>query len=141
MPREGATLSFDGRWWIRFPDGADISVRASSEDGFTYTEYVAVVEDDTLSVRVTELPAAARWVPTDAAATEAADTGSTLLESAVVTVGGAPAARFSLEAADDTRTEVLLVRSGGQLYRVAYVDGGQPSSDAAADFVDSFHLR
>ena len=37
----GATLSFDGRWWVRFPDGADISVRASSEDGFTYIEYVA----------------------------------------------------------------------------------------------------
>ena len=33
------------------------------------------------------------------------------------------------------------MRSGGQLYRVAYVDGGEPSSDDADEFVDSFHLR
>ena len=45
------------------------------------------------------------------------------------------------QAADGTLTEVLLVRSEGQLYRVAYVDGGEPSSDDADDFVDSFHLR
>ena len=33
----GATASVDGRWWIRFPDGADVSLRASSKDGFAYS--------------------------------------------------------------------------------------------------------
>ena len=37
----GATVSFDGRWLVAFPDGADVSLRASSEDGFAYAEYVA----------------------------------------------------------------------------------------------------
>ena len=137
----GATLSFDGRWWVRFPDGADITLRASSQDGFAFAEYVATVGEDALSVRVTELPAAARWVPTDAAATDAADAGSTVDESAIITLDGAPAARFTLADAEGLNTEVLLVRSGGQLYRVAYVDGGDPSSDDADNFVDSFHLR
>ena len=137
----GATGSLDGRWWIRFPDGAGVALRASSEDGFAYADYAAVVGDDTLTVRVTEVPAAIEWFPTDAAATEAADTASTVTSSEVVSVGGAPAARFRLAGSDGTATEVLLVRSGGQLYRVAYVDRGGRSQPAADQFVDSFQLR
>jgi hypothetical protein len=137
----GVTAPPDERWWIRFPEGANVSLRASSDDGLAYSEYKAVVDDDTLSVRVTEVPAALEWFPTDAAATEATLTGDTVTSSEVMTVGGAPAARFRLEAAEGGATEVLLLRSGGQLYRVAYVDGGDQSTDAANEFVDSFQVR
>jgi hypothetical protein len=136
----GDNASFDGRWWVRVPDDASVSLRASSEDGLAFTEYSASVGDDTLTVRVTEVPAAIEWFPTDAAATEAATAGSTVTSSEVTTVGGAPAARFRLAGADAV-TEVLLVRSGGQLYRVAYVDRGERSPRDARAFVDSFELR
>jgi hypothetical protein len=141
----GTTVSFDGRWWVRFPDGADVTLRASSADGFTYAEYLAVVGDDTLSVRATELPAAMTWDPAGAAAAEAERTGGSVLESARVTVGGASGVRFTLADADSNTsgdtTDVLLVRAGGQLFRVAFADGGQSSQDAADQFLDSFQLR
>jgi hypothetical protein len=141
----GATVSFDGRWLVRFPDGADVSLRASSEDGFAYAEYLSVVGDDALSVRVTELPTAFAWSPAGAAALDAERGGGTVLQSTLTSVDGAPGARFTLADADsDTSgdtTEVLLVRAGGQLYRIAYADGGESSADAAAEFIDSFHLR
>ena len=141
----GALVSFDGHWWVRFPDGAEVSLQASSDDGFAYAEYVAVVGDDTLSVRMTELPAAFEWDPAGAAAADAERTGGTVVSSEMVTIGDSPAARFTLADADsetsgDT-TEVLQVRTAGQLYRVAYADGGESSTDAAAGFIDSFHLR
>ncbi len=136
----GATASLDGRWLVHFPDDANVSVRASSQDGFAYTEYASVVGDDTLMVRVTEFPAAMEWFPTDAAATEAALTDSTVTSSEVTTVGGAPAARYRIAGSDGTTTEVLVVRAGGQLYRVAYVDRGERSQRAADEFVDSFAL-
>ncbi len=138
-------MSSDGRWLVRFPDGADVSLRASSEDGFAYADYVGVVGDDTLSVRVTELPTAFEWSPAGAAALDAEHSGGTVLESTLTSIDGAPGARYTLADADgDTSgdtTEVLLVRAGGQLYRIAYADGGEPSPAAAADFIDSFQLR
>jgi hypothetical protein len=106
-----------------------------------YSEYGAVVGDDMLTVRVTELPTAIEWFPTDVAATEAAHTDSTVTSSDVTNVGGEPAARFRLIGADGVATEVLLVRAGGQLYRVAYVDRGERSQRAADAFVDSFQFR
>jgi hypothetical protein len=136
----GATASLDGRWWVHFPEGADVSLRATSEDGLAYTEYGADVGDDTLIVRVTEVPAALDWFATDAAATEADRTGSTVTASEVSTLGGAPAARFRLAGTDGAATDVLLVRVGGQLYRIAYVDRGERSARAADEFLDSFHL-
>jgi hypothetical protein len=136
----GAISSLDGRWWIHFPEAANVFVRASSEGGFAYTEYAAVVGDDWLSVRVTEIPASMEWFPTDAAATEAALTDSTVTSSEVTTVDGAPAARYRIAGPDSTATEVLVVRSGGQLYRVAHVDRGERSQRAADEFVDSFEL-
>ena len=107
-------MSSDGRWLIRFPDGANVSLRASSQDGFAYAEYVGVVGDDTLSVRVTEMPTAFEWSPAGAAALDAERTGATVVESTLTSVDGAPGARFTLADADsDTSgdtTEVLLVR-------------------------------
>jgi hypothetical protein len=137
----GETASLDGRWTVRFPEGAAVSLRASSDDGLAYSEYAAIVGDDTLTVRVTELPAAIDWFPTDVAATEAARTDSIVTSSEVTTVGGEPAARFRLTGADGVATEVLLVRAGGQLYRVAYIDRGERSQRAADEFVDSFQFR
>lgn len=141
----GALVSFDGRWLVEFPEGADVTLRASSQDGFAYAEYAAVVGDDTPSVRVTEVPAAVDWDPATAADTESDRTGATVVDSEAVTVNDAPGVRFTLADADsDTSgdtTEVLLVRSGGQLYRVAYADGGESSPEAASAFVNSFRLR
>ena len=137
----GATVSFDEDWWIEFPDDAAVTLRASSADGFAYAEYAAVVGDDVLSVRVTELPAAFRWDQASAAEAEADRTGSTVVSSEVLTVNGSPSVRFTLDNADGENTTILYVRTGDQLYRVAYADGGQPSDRAATAFVDSFHLR
>ena len=137
----GATVSFDEDWWIEFPDDAAVTLRASSADGFAYAEYAAVVGDDVLSVRVTELPAAFRWDQASAAEAEADRTGSTVVSSEVLTVNGSPSVRFTLDNADGESTTILYVRTGDQLYRVAYADGGAPSDRAATAFVDSFHLR
>ena len=138
-------MSSDGRWLIRFPGGANVSLRASFADGFAYAEYAGVVGDDTLSVRVTEMPPAFEWQPAGAAALDAERTGATVVESTLTSVDGAPGARFTLADADsDTSgdtTEALLVRSGGQLYRIAYADGGESSPAAAAEFLASFQLR
>ena len=140
---EGTVLSFDGGWSVRLPAGAEVSLRASSEDGFAFADYVSVAGDDTLSVRVTELPVAFEWSPAGAAALDAERNGGTVLESTLTSVDGAAGARFTLagddgEASGDT-TDVLLVRDGGQLYRIAYADAGAPSPAAAAEFIDSFH--
>ena len=94
-----------------------------------------------LSVRVTELPAAFRWDQASAAEAEADRTGSTVVSSEVLTVNGSPSVRFTLDNADGESTTILYVRTGDQLYRVAYADGGAPSDRAATAFVDSFHLR
>ena len=70
--------------------------------------------------------------------------GGTVLESTLTSIDGAPGARFTLADADsDTSgetTEVLLVRAGDQLYRIAYADRGESSPAAAAEFIDSFQL-
>jgi len=137
----GATVSFDEHWWIEFPNHAAVTLRASSADGFAYAEYAAVVGDDVLSVRVTELPAAFRWDQASAAEAEADRTGSTVVSSEVLTVNGSPSVRFTLDNADGESTTILYVRTGDQLYRVAYADGGTASDRAATAFVDSFHLR
>ena len=141
----GVIVSFDGRWSVEFPERADVTLRASSEDGFAYAEYSAVVGDDTLSARVTELPAAFTWDPATAPQIEAERAGATVVDSEVMTVDGTPGVRFTLADADhDTSgdtTEVLLVRTTDQLYRVAYTDGGVSSRTAATAFVDSFQLR
>jgi hypothetical protein len=136
-------VSFGGGWSVRLPSGAEVSLRASSQDGFAFADYVSVVGDDALSVRVTELPVAFEWSPAGAATLDAERNGGTVLESTLTSVDGAPGARFTLagdngEAFGDT-TEVLLVRDGGQLYRIAYADGGEPSPAAAAEFIESFH--
>ena len=86
------------------PTAPAVTLRASSADGFAYAEYAAVVGDDVLSVRVTELPAAFRWDQASAAEAEADRTGSTVVSSEVLTVNGSPSVRFTLDNADgDTR--------------------------------------
>ena len=125
-------------WWIEFPDDAAVTLRASSADGFAYAEYAAVVGDDVLSVRVTELPAAFRWDQASAAEAEADRTGSTVVSSEVLTVDGSPSVRFTLDNADSENTTILYVRTGDQLYRVAYADGGaalRPGGDCVRRLV------
>ena len=128
-----------------FPDGADVSLRASSEDGFAYAEYVAVVGDDTLSVRVTELPATFEWDPAGAAAADARRTGGTVVSSETMTIGDSPAARFTLTHADSessgVTTEVLQVRTASSCTASPTPTAARRRPDAAAGFIDSFHLR
>ena len=141
---DGALLGFDGRWWVTFPSGAQPSFRASIDSGFAYAEYLAIDGDDTLIVRVTEVPAGYEWnaelVP-DAAADRV---GGAVLESNVVELSGRPAVRFSF-AQDDSDTsgdsvEALVVNGGDQIYSVEFWDGGVTSTDAATEFIDSFGL-
>jgi hypothetical protein len=141
---DGALLGFDGRWWVTFPSGAAPSFRASIDSGFAYAEYLAIDGDDTLIVRVTEVPAGYEWnaelVP-DAAADRV---GGSVLESDVVELSGRPAVRFSF-AQDDSDSsgdgvEALVVNGGDQIYAVEFWDGGVTSTDAATEFIDSFGL-
>jgi hypothetical protein len=141
---DGALLGFDGRWWVGFPSGAEPSFRASIDSGFAYAEYLAVAGDDTLIVRVTEVPPGYEWSAELAPDAAADRVGGAVLESNVVELSGRPAVRFSF-AQDDSDTsgdtvEALVVNGGDQIYSVEYWDGGAASTDAAAEFIDSFGL-
>lgn len=140
----GATLGYDGRWWIAFPDGANPAFRASTEDGFAYAEYLAVDGDDTLIVRVTEVPAGFEWNAADVADAEAARVGGVVQDSDVIDIGGYEAVRFTF-AQDDSATsgdttQTLIVNGGDRIYRVTYEDGGTTSTGNADTFVESFGL-
>jgi len=140
----GATLGFDGRWWVTFPDGATPAFRASTEDGFAYAEYLAVNGDDTLIVRVTEVPAGFEWVAADVTDAEAERVGGAVEDSDVIDVVGREAVRFTF-AQDDSdtsgdTTQMLVVNGGDRIYRVTYEDGGATSTADADAFIESFEL-
>ena len=140
----GALLGFDGRWWIGFPSGADPSFRASTDSGFAYAEYLAIDGDDTLILRVTEVPPGYEWNADEAPGAAADRVGGELVESSAVEVDGRPAVRFSF-AQDDSDTsgdtvQALVVNGGDQIYSVEFWDGGVDSLDAATEFIDSFGL-
>ena len=141
---DGALLGFDGRWWITFPSGTAPSFRASTDNGFAYAEYLAVDGDDTLIVRVTEVPPGYEWDAEQVPEAAAARVGGEVVESSLVDVAGRPAVRF-LFAQDDSDTsgdtvDALVVNGGDQLYSIEFWDGGATSPDAAAEFIDSFDL-
>ncbi len=140
----GATLGYDGRWWVTFPDGARPSFRASTANGYAYAEYLAIVGDDTLIARVTEVPAGFEWVATEVADAEAERVGGVVEDSAVIDVGGHEAARFTI-AQDDSdtsgdTTQMLVINGGDRIYRVIYEDGGATSTSDGDAFLESFAL-
>ncbi len=140
----GATLGYDGRWWVTFPEGATPSFRASTENGYAYAEYLAVNGDDTLMVRVTEVPAGFEWVAADVADAEAERIGGIVERSDIVDVGGHEAVRFTF-AQDDSdtsgdSTQIVVVNGGDRIYRVSYEDGGATSTSGSDGFVESFEL-
>jgi len=140
----GATLGYDGRWWVTFPEGATPSFRASTENGYAYAQYLAIVGDDTLIARVTEVPAGFEWVATEVADAEAERVGGVVEDSDVIDVGGHEAARFTI-AQDDSdtsgdTTQMLVINGGGRIYRVTYEDGGATSTSDGDAFVESFAL-
>ena len=143
-PPDGALLAFDGRWRITFPSGVTPSFRASTDNGFAYAEYLAVDGDDTLIVRVTEVPPGYEWNAELVPELAAERVGGEVVEASVVDVAGRPAVRFSF-AQDDSDTsgdtvEALVLNGGDQIYSVEFWDGGDTSADAATHFIDSFGL-
>jgi hypothetical protein len=141
---DGSLLGFDGRWWVTFPSGVTPSFRASTDQGFAYSEYLAIDGDDTLVVRVTEVPPGYEWDAELVPHLAAERVGGEVSESSVVDVAGRPAARFTL-AQDDSDTsgdtvDALVVNGGVQIYSIEFWDGGETSTEAAAEFIDSFGL-
>jgi len=95
-------------------------------------------------VRVTEVPPGYEWDAALVPDLTAERVGGEVLESSVVDVAGRPAARFTL-AQDDSGTsgdavEALVVNGGDRVYSIEFWDGGEPSTEAAAEFIDSFVL-
>lgn len=141
---DGALLGFDRRWWIGFPSGVIPSFRGSTDNGFAYAEYLAIDGDDTLIVRVTEVPPGYEWKVDEVPGAAADRVGGELVESSTTEVDGRPAVRFSF-AQDDSDTSgdtvvALVVNGGDQIYSVEFWDGGVDSPEAATEFIDSFGL-
>jgi hypothetical protein len=120
------------------------SFRASTANGFAYSEYLAFDGDDTLIVRVTEVPPGYEWDAALVPELAAERVGGEVLESSVVDVAGRTAARFTF-AQDDSDTsgdtvEALVVNGGDRVYSIEFWDGGETSTEAAREFIDSFAL-
>lgn len=141
---EGATVAYDGRWWVTFPDGSAPTFRASTADGFAYAEYVAVDGDDTSIVRVTEVPAGYEWLAAEVADATAHQVGGVVRDAAIIDFEGREAVRFTLHRGESTTPgdtiQVLTVNGGDQLYTISFVDGGVPSTDDAEAFIETFEL-
>ena len=140
-----ATLGFDGRWWVEFPPAVAPTFRASTQDGFGFAEYLAMDGDDTLVVRVTEVPPGYEWNAEQAPAAAAKRDGGAVRDSATIDVDGHPAVRFTLAPSDSDTSgaatvEALVVDGGDRIYSVEYRDRGVTSTDAANRFIASFGL-
>ena len=137
-------LGFDGRWWVEFPPAVSPTFRASTQDGFGFAEYLAVDGDDTLVVRITEVPPGYAWNAEQAPAATAERAGGEVVESAATQVAGHPAVRFTLTPGDGDTSgatiQALVVDGGDQIYAIEYWDRGDTSTDAANRFIDSFGL-
>ena len=135
---DGATESYDGRWWVTFPEGAAPELQAGNAGGFGYAEYFAKPGDDTLSVLVTDVPIGFQWIADDVVAGAAERAGGEVPESATLVVGGFDAVRFTVALEENDSVHVLEVNAVAQVYTVSFVDGGAPSPDVGADFLASF---
>ena len=132
----GATVSYDGKWWITFPSGTTTpTLRASSEAGLTFTEYRATAGDDVLTVRVTEVPAGYEWDPTTVPGYPGVAVTPTTTD-----LGAVPAAGSSFEA-DAGTVRAVVADTGTQLVTAAYLDAGEPSIDLARAFLASLTFR
>lgn len=137
---DGVTESFDRRWWVRFPGGADVSLRASTQGGFAYAEYLGESGAASFSVRVVELPLELDVELASWADDEAQRLDATVTRAEPATLGTYPGLRATLRS-DDGTVELVLVRAGRQLYVIMATSSGSTPSDDAVDFVTSFHLR
>lgn len=137
---DGATESYDGRWWVTFPEGAAPELRAGNAGGFGYAEYFAKDGDDTLSVLVTDVPIGFQWIADDVVAGAAERAGGEVPESATLVVGRFDAVRFTVALEENDSVHVLEVNAVAQVYTVSFVDGGAPSPDVVADFLASFTI-
>lgn len=130
----GAVASPDGAWWVRFPEDAEITATASTDEGFAYLEYRADVAGDVLTARAVEIPEGFEW---DESTVPGFPTATADAESA--TIDGSPAAASTFDDGDATVT-ALVVDTGTRLVAVTYRDHGNDDTETAADFVGSLGL-
>lgn len=130
----GAVTSPDRAWWVTFPDDAGIVATASTDDGFAYLEYRAVVSGDRLTVRAIEIPAGYEW---DESTVPGFPTAA--VDGEPTTIGTTPAVASTFDHEGSPVTAVV-ANTGTRLIAVTYLDDGSDDDAAAADFVDSLGL-